>query len=267
MPDPVIDPTTGEPVTPNPPEGIVIKQEEWDAMKQKLDAFDRGGGGGQFQPQAPPPPPEPSGPTLAEQVSEFDKKINELGVQIDTAIKDEKPISELLAKRDSLTSQRTRLVIKSEDIDPALSAGVNTIDKLSAEMTRGQMQYYDVVKDDYEAALSGLPADQRMNPETRKLAYEMSVGKNIDKITELKKEELLRSAADDPSLIPGNNNSRTTPDVDPNIPSPKDILGSDALAALKLKGKTVDEYYKGLGYQDWPDYWEKTGKAYFGEGE
>jgi hypothetical protein len=267
MPEPVIDPTTGEPVVTPAPEGIVIKQEDWDAVKSKLDAFDKGGGGGQFQPQAPVAPVIPAGPTLAEQVSEFDTKINALGVEIDTAIKDEKPISGLLSKRDSLTSSRTRLVIKSEDIDPAMSAGVQTIDQLSAEMTRGNMPYYDTVKEDYEASLTNLPAESRMQPATRKLAYEMAVGKNIDKITDLKKEEILRSAADDPTLIPGNTNSRTVDTGNPDTPKPVDVLGKDTMAALKMAGRTPDEHYKSIGYKGWDDFYEKTGKGYFEGGD
>jgi len=35
------------------------------------------------------------------------------------------------------------------------------------------------------------------------------------------------------------------------------------MRALRVKNQTVDQYYTGLGYKGWKDYWEKTGKEYF----
>ena len=55
-----------------------------------------------------------------------------------------------------------------------------------------------------------------------------------------------------------------TPDDDPNrIPDPSEYLSAENLFALEFAGKTVDTYYKSLGYADWADFWAKAGKAHF----
>jgi hypothetical protein len=269
MPEPTIDPVTGKPVAPaapdpNAPKTIAVPEAEWTAVKTKLDVFEKMG----FGMQRPAQPAAPTGPTLADRVKEYDTKIAAIDAKIDDAVKDGKPVSQLMRERDALTSARLRAQIKSEDIDPALSAGVQTIDQLSSEVTRGRMKYYDIVKDDFEASLNTLSPEQRMNPKVRQIMYEAAVGKNVDKITAAQQEEILRKATQDGGANgapPDGGNSRQHGAADTGIPKPEKVLSPAALASIRGVGKSVDEYYKGRGYKGgWTEYYEKH-KAHFGD--
>lgn len=269
MPEPVIDPTTGKPVEPTAPIPPVVSvpAEEWGAMKARLDMFEKN----YSKPSTPsaPAPPTPSGPTLADSLSAIDKQIDALDSRIDTAVNKGDPVSKLMRERDTLTSKRLRLQIKHEDIDPALSAGINTIDQLSAEVTRGKMPYLNTVHDDFDSLLNTMPAEQRMNPQVRQKIYEMAVGKNIDKITAAQHEETLRKAAADQTAALPTGNGRTSGNGGTGkggVPRPDKVLSKDAIEAMRSVGKDPDAYYKGMGYKGgWAEFWEKRGKEYFGE--
>lgn len=262
---PEIDPVTGKPVTPPPPtpDPNVVPKAEFDDLKRRLDAFERTGP--RFA--APAAPPPSIGPTVTEQLRTIDAEIDALDLKIDAAVQEGKPVSQLMKQRSTLDRKATRLQIKTEDIDPAFSAGIQTIDQLSETVTRGKMKYYDIVKADVDEFLISLPPEQRMNPKMREAAYNMAVGKNVDKITAAQKEEMLREAANPPAPPPPGN-SRSSNAKPGTIPTPKEVLSSGALAAISLKGITVDEYYKKMGYKGgWADFYEKRGKTYFGESE
>lgn len=258
--EPVIDPITGQPVVV--PQTISIPKDEWEGIKTRLDTFERSGGGGQFQqPQYTPP----STPSYQDEIVKLEKQIESLDTQIDTLADEGKPTASLRKQQRDLEKQVTRLQIKNEDIDPTINAGIGVIDQISAEMSRGKMPYYDIVKKDVEASLAQLPPSQRMNPQVRQAAYQLAVGQNVGKILAAQKEEVLRSAAQDPNLTPGASNGRNGAKSDPSTPKPKDILGKEAIQAIKAKGLTVDQEYQRRGYANWEDYWNKIGKSYFGD--
>ena len=261
--DPIIDPTTGKPTkptTPKPPT-VEVPAEEWGAIKARLDSFERGFNNNP-QPAALQPS-APQRPTLESQLSEIDAQIATLDDQIDTAVSEGKGVSKVLRERDALNQKRTRLQIKYEDLDPAFNAGIQTIDQISAELSRGKMKYYDIVKDDVEKTLRDLPAAQRMNPQVREAAYKFAVGENITKIMEAQKEELLRAETAAAAPPPPTNNGRNTQYKDGEVPNPEDVLSKDSIAAMRSIGKDPDTYYKNLGYTGWKDFWEKRGKEYF----
>jgi len=253
---PVIDPKTGKPVEAPASDVMEIKKADWEGLTSRLDAFEKGNN---FNNQQQPAPVVPAGPTLAEQVTVIDKDIAVLNTKIDEAVVSGKAVSQLMTERDTLTSKRLRLQIKAEDIDPAMSAGVDTINQISDQITRGNMKHYDIVKNDVEASLASLPPNQRMNPKMRQAAYNIAVGQNIDKIMEAQKEEMLRSvtelAAGNP---PAGGGSRNNGGVDNgDTPKPEDVLSPNAIAAIASVGKTPDQYYKGLGHDGWAGYYQK----------
>jgi len=265
--DPAIDPATGKPKDPPAtPEYVPIA--DFNAIKQRLDAFEAGTRFSQ-----PPPsstPPAPSGPSVSDQLSGIDKQIEAIDTQIDDAVKDGKPISKLNRERDALREKAIRLRIKSEDIDPAMSLGVQTIDQLSDQITRGSMKHLSVpeIKKAYEQALGGLDASQRMNPQMRQAAYNIAVGQHIDKVLEIEKEAMLRADATPPpepgSAGTGRHDADTSWTPDPKKPpKPEDVLSPGAMKALATKGVTADQYYTRKGYKGgWPEYWEKVGYKY-----
>lgn len=266
MPEPKIDPITGKPIeeTQNNPQGVTISAEEWGMVKGKLDVFERTMVN---RPSAPQTPPVPQGPTVAQQITEIDNQIAALDAQIDTEITAGRGVSKLLKERSALERKITRLQIKSEDIDPALSVGMQTIDQISDTVTRANMPHLSLVKDDYERALQSIPVEQRMNPAMRQAAYNIAVGQNINKIMEAEREKTLRESNNNPNPPPNNTNARKEGKTETGgVPKPEDVLSKDALQAIKFRNMTVDEYYRKMGHKDgWKGFWEKSGKTYFGE--
>lgn len=266
MPEPTMDPITGKPIAPpaTPPPDFVPKS-DFDALRGRLDAFEQNAGKFSQQQNYPPPP---TGPTFDDQIIELDKKLESLDAAIDKAAEDGNPISKLLRERDKINSVKTRIEV-SREFDPKFAAGVQTIDYLAGEVTRGKMPHYDIVKNDVEQHLNSLPADQRMNPQIRQAAYQLAVGQNIDKIVAVKEEEVRRSVAADQNMAPNGQNGRSAGvgNYGEGVPDPKKVLGSDAMAALRSKNVSVDQEYQRRGYVGWADYWNKVGKKYFGEGE
>jgi len=247
------------------PNTVSIPKEEWEGIKSRLDSFDMSGAGrNQFQGPAPQ-----LGPTLDDQLAALETKIREFDSQIDEAVKNGDPVAALLRKRDTLSRESIRLEIKGRDIDPALGEGIGVIEQISSEMSRSKMPHYELVKKDMEKHLAALPANQRMNPQVRQAAYSMAVGQNVEKIMQSEQEKLQRQAAAQAlDTGAGGRNSRNGASPTPGVPLPKDVLGTEALKALKMKGVSVDQHYQNMGYKGgWPEYWEKTGRDYFGEQE
>jgi len=268
MVDPIIDPATGKPkeseTDPNAIE--TVPKADFDVLKQRLDSFEAGARS--TQPSQPIQPATPTGPTIADQIGTLNTQIDAIDTKIDEAVQQQQPIAKLNKERAGLERQVTRLQIKSEDIDPAMSAGINTIDMLSDEITKGKMDKLSIpeVKQSYDAALSQLTPEQRMNPKMREAAYNMALGANIAIITEATKEATLRSNTQN-QLDPSNANNAREEGKKGNgtTPKPEEILSKESISAMSTVGKTPDEYYKGMGYAGWNDFWEKRGKEYFGD--
>lgn len=262
-PTPAIDPATGKPVVPPPePQKVSITVDELTSLKSaaaKLDVFEKMGPS--FGAPAPAPA-APAGPSLADQVKDIDTKIESLDAKIDEAASNQKPISKLLRQRDDLNAKRIRLQIQHEDINPRMSAGIQTLNDLTSEIVKGQMPYLDIVKKEYDSFLNNIPEESRASLQARQMAYNLACGQNMDKIIAAKKEEFLREATPNPAT-PQTSSGRGKDTSGADIPEPKDILGEGAMQALKEKGQTADDYYRRLGYAGYTDWWEKTGKEYF----
>ena len=258
MPDPVIDPATGEPTTPpETPPTVSVPAEEWGAMKARLDVFEKN----TYNQSTRQSTPQPTGPTFNDEIKEIEGKIDKLDSQIDKNVADGKPVSSLMKERSALDRQITRLYVKNEDIDPVINAGMQTIDQLSNEVSKGQFKYMDIVKKDYETLMQSIDPSQRASLDVKQKIYQMAVGQNMDSILEAKTEEILRKGHDNAgNPIPSNSGRQTTDD---GIPAAKDILSREAINAIKSRGMTVDEYYIKRGHKDgWKGYFEKH-KSYY----
>lgn len=255
MPDPTINPVTGEEET-NPSQSndsnqqVVIDKEQWDSLNAKLDAFDR--------PATPAAPPPPSGPSFEEQLSKIDSEIAAYDAKIDDAVANQEPFSKILRERDALAARKLRLQIQTEDVAPLRDVGLHTLDQLTDKVTRGEMPYYDIVQETFKQDLAGLSPELRANPEIRKKFYDAAVGKNIDKITSLQKEKLLRDVDSGDLITPGQKNSRQA-DAGDDVPKPEDILGKEAVRAAKSLGYAdMDSFYRSKGYENWKDFYEQN---------
>jgi len=222
------------------------------------------------QPRGPAPPPKPAGPTLEEEVAELDKSLASLDEPYEEAVRKGEGVLAIQKKREQLIQKRADL-IHSRDINELKTYGTFAIDRLTDEVVGSKLELLRIpeVKQSYEAALNSMAPDQRMNPETRLLAYKFACGEHMDKIFDLKLQEHLRKEEETKTNIPtgGAGREHELSKDDPNyVPKPEDVLTKDNLAALRRVGKTVDGYYKQMGYDGWADFWKKDGKAYF-EGE
>lgn len=257
MPEPLIDPGTGDPVVPeDAPKTVSI--EEFNQLKGKLDAFetmykDKG--------TLTPAPVAPSGPTFEEQVSEITSKIDKIDDQIDEALANGKPIKALNKQRDVLLLERTTLQVRGT-IEPQLANGLQTLNSLTERVTKGDMPYLDLVKDDYEAGLQTLTPEAQADPAVRLKVYQFAVGMNVDKVHEARNEERLRREADQAALEA----PRSSPKGKNYVPKPSEIWPKDTIRMIRESGSSPEKYVQTvLGYADWNEYWEKSGKDYFGE--
>jgi hypothetical protein len=155
--------------------------------------------------------------------------------------------------------------IKSEDIDPNLQFGINAIDQLSEQVTASKMPYatkYTFVQDAMKTLTDQLPMEQRANPAVRMKAYEMAVGQCSEQILNAEREEWQRQVTDQQTQDVGGHTGRDNGGTDSGIPKPEDVLTADSIAAIKGLGKTVDQYYQGLGYDNWEAHYTANKEFY-----
>lgn len=272
MPEPIIDPVTGKPAEPpagdppptDPPPAPT--QADFDALKARLDAFDRPA---PIVAQAPPAAPAaPPGPTLADQVSEIDTEIVTLDASIKEAEAAEKPFATLQNRRMDLTNKRQSLTSQAE-ISELRTIGISQMDALSTAVIEdgGRMPLlkHDFVKKAYDAAIAQLPAEHRMNIEVKKFAYERAVGANVEKLNTFATEEAIRKHQEDhPATPPGGDPGTRFVDAKGDaIPTPEEVFGKEGMAALRhVAGGDVDRFCQMKGYNNYAEWWEKVGKEY-----
>lgn len=254
------------PPIPSFDETLFVKKEDFARLEGRLSAFMDNFGMQQHAQQ----PAQPTGPTIADRMVELDKKMEELDVAFEAAINDGRGVAAIQRKREEIIQAKADLRYGTQ-IEELKSFGVSAIDQLSGEVVKGSMPHLTIneVKTAYERAISSMPPDQRMNPEARRLAYKFAIGENMDRILELEREKLLRETKVKTGT-PGDNEPPATPPTGypEGVPAPEEILSKENLDALNAKGQGVDDYYRGMGYADWSDYWLKVGKAYhYGEEE
>ncbi len=269
MPDPVIDPTTGKPIEGDPPAPEFVPKADFDTLKTRLDTLELGGG---YNPQPAPvaPAPVPPGPTTADQIATINTDIAGLDAKIAQADTDEKPSGALLSDRQDLVSKRSRIQIQSEDIAPIRETGLSVMGSLSSTVMEAQMPNlkHAFVKQSYDAVMSTMVPEHKMNPEVMKMAYDKAVGENNETLNKLAAEEAIRVHVEanpaPPNNVPAN---RFTDSAGKAIPKPEEVFDKEGMAALRHTANgDADAFYQKLGYVSYADWWEKTGKEYYGEG-
>ena len=215
--------------------------------------------------QVQPMPAAPTGPSIADQTATIDEQLVKLDTHMDNAIAEGKPVSDIQRKRESLIQTKMDLKYNTK-IEELQSFGVFAIDQLTDKVVAKDMPMlqYPEVKAAYEKAIGTMSPDQRMNPEVRMTAYSYACGSNMDLIFDKKFEEKIRQDEEVKVQEPTGKSGRDVSEKDdPNrIPDPGEILSADNLQAIQTAGKTVDSYYKSMGYAGgWDDYWIKTGKV------
>lgn len=271
-PKPPGDGLPPDPKDGDPPNAEFVKKEDFDALKGTMDQINlKMEVFGQPQP-APVAPAAPAAPKigLEESVSKLNDQVADIDSKIDKAVFDGKGVADLIKKRDALNEKKMELKFDHK-FEAFRADGVSVLDNLSGQITEGKMPHLTVpeIKKDFEASLASMAPEVRMNPEVRLAAYNLSVGQNVDKITELKLQESLRKEdPPDSTTDPSPRSARKPPgDGKGGIPAPETILSKDNLDAIKSAGhNSIDSYYKKLGYEGWDDHYEQN-KDFYEEGE
>lgn len=214
------------------------------------------------QPQAAP---APAGPTQAEQIAKIDEQLVKLDTALDNAAAEGQPLAAIQRKREDLIQRKTDIKYNTK-IEELQSFGTYAIDQLTDKIVAGDMPMlkYPEVKEAYDQAISTMGPDQRMNPEVRMTAYNYACGKNQTTIFDKMFEERMRADKEVETQAPSAPGRTVSQKDDPNrIPDPSEYLTPENMQALESAGKTVDSYYKSQGYDDWADFWTKTGKSHF----
>lgn len=221
---------------------------------------------------AAPTPPAPRGPTLSDQLSTLESKLESLDAQLEDAITSGKPgISKIQRERERILQTKIDLQSNAK-LEEIRSMGVFAIDQLTDQVVSNQMPFLKIpeVKGAYDKAIRDLPPDQRMSPQIRIAAYQYAVGSNMDKVFDTKLQEHMRTSTAPPTQTPTATSGRTTDRTthDPNrTPKPSEVWSEENLAALRAAGKTPDSYCRALGYRDFSEWWTKEGKEYYAEKE
>lgn len=247
----MIDPLTGQEIQAAQPQTVTVPAEEWAAIKARMDIFDKMGA---FQAQQPVAPPIDKS---AEKLASIETKLDALDADIDQAILEGRSIKDLTRKRDKLVQDKMDMRMEAA-LDPIRTTGLNAIDQLSSEVYKSQMPHLDFVKKDFEANLSRLPIEMRMTAEGKKMAYDLAVGINASKLIDLEREKMMRQATT--QNLAGGSSGSVKREAD--VPEPAAVLPQEAMAFLRTSGKTADQFYQGLGFADWNDYFKKH-KPYF----
>lgn len=255
--------TTPPKETTPPGDNVTVSREEFDAMRRQISDFERR----MTTAYNPNPPPQKSqGPSYDDRINAIESEIEKIDNQIAKKAEDGEPWNDLMKKRSKLDRQITRLEIQRDEIDPFKQAGMNTLNQITDKISRPDMKYYDVVKDDYQQILNeNLTDSQRADPGLRQQAYLLAVGRNQDKIIQMEIEKSNRTtAASAPdSTGAGRNQKKTATYEGHEIPNWSDLHSKGALKALKEKGITPDEEYKRRGYKGgWADYYLKHKHRY-----
>lgn len=227
-----------------------------ESMRIRMETF------GQPQPTVPITPKED---TTQQEIVSLDTKIESMNEKIDKAVYEGKGVGALLCERDHLVERKNE--IRNEvKLNEIRRTGVDTLDRLSDQVVRTQMPHLNIpeIKQSYESALTQMDPSVRMNPEIRLAAYHHAVGKNMNIIVESAKQEALRVDTTQTNEISTTTSRATDAESKGGIPTPDKVLSKDNLDAITSVGKTVDEYYKSLGYKGWEDHYETNREFYEG---
>lgn len=142
-------------------------------------------------------------------------------------------------------------------VAPLQEQGLNAIANLTAHTTTQGLPYYSRWKKEIDAWVANMPPNLRMEPGVYKAAHDAVVGSHAaDLISEAKEAALRGDPAPAESADAGRRGRGGVPVS--KAPTPEDLGGAAAVAALRSVGKDSDTFARKLGYDSWEDYMTKT---------
>lgn len=182
-------------------------------------------------------------------------------------------------------------VITDEDINRAIAEGENPagriramIDRavtktaeLAAERIKGLEEYgssnfaafaeaqarnwpnFKRFEKEIRAEIDKVNPQLKGNPQAWEYAYNIVRGRHADELANEAAEEAIRRAKEEaPPSLPGSQVEPPKLSDGSDVPTPADLGGQEAVAALRYRGLDQERYAQGMGYASWADYIEKT---------
>jgi hypothetical protein len=134
--------------------------------------------------------------------------------------------------------------------------GMPAIAGIAIESVRPQLKHYERFKKEIDANLSQVDPQYRMNPETIRAAYYMTIGKHQEELENERVEAEIRKARENPTGTPGTTAGRKQPTA-PTVPTAGELWGKETADAVAGKGGE-DAFAQAWGYENWADYLKKT---------
>lgn len=168
---------------------------------------------------------------------------------------------EAIQTGDLATAERYQAQQESQwaakHVAPLQEQGLNAIANLTAATSTATLPYYSRWKKEIDAWVANMPPHLRMEPGVYKAAHDAVVGSHAaDLISEAKEQALRGEPAPAESADAGRRGRGAQPVS--KAPTPADLGGAAAEAALRSVGKDSDTFARKLGYESWEDYMTKT---------
>jgi hypothetical protein len=146
-------------------------------------------------------------------------------------------------------------------VEPLRVTGTKAISDITNRVMRASMPHYELLKNDVDKMLDSLDPAIRMQPETVEHVYNIAVGKNVDKIVATEVEKQLRQSreADAATGGGGDASSRQVETGATELKEFAEIVGPDAMAALKTRKQTPEQFVARQGYAS-IEAWLKVAK-------
>jgi hypothetical protein len=126
--------------------------------------------------------------------------------------------------------------------------------ELALESAKPKMAYYDRYKKEIDHNLALLPPEQRILPNAYKMVHDMVASQHMPDIIKEEVEKAIRTASQPVPPNTPTSNGRSVGGTDPSKMTFEDVFGDDAMQALKVQGKTPDQFAQRLGYKDSAEY-------------
>lgn len=243
-PAPAETPAADAAATPQPTM-VSIPEEQWNNIQAKLAHL-----GGQVEGMAaavgrtPPPAPPPERHWSDEELAEM----LESGEG-----------AKILKAQRIIQAQAMRPLV--DDFVNFRSATISTAERLGRGnvVAQGLAPYYNDpdIKRQIDETMEKLAPEVRANEQTFIMIHDSVVGKkeNIDRIVKKEVDAELRRRAGTPDAPDvGSAAGRVPASRGSSVPSVTELLGADAAQALKLQGRSADEFARRMGYKTWADY-------------
>lgn len=200
--------------------------------------------GSQQQQQQPIGPAQPTPPPI-EDVSdeEFDKALRDGG----------EGAAKIVAKRMKANEERMRRDF-GQQVQQLQTTGLGAIAGLTKQQLASR-PFYSRFKKEIDDMVSTLSPEAQINAEALDAVYNLVVGKHVHELVEEGKQVTAAELAKTQDIPAAGTRFRDSKGNE--IPKPEEVLPSEALDAIRYKGMTPDEYYRGRGYNGWAGYYEE----------